>query len=61
MENDLIDEYILAVQPKISGSGKPLFCNLTKQPSLKLINTLRLKSGVVILHYKPHKLQSSPS
>lgn len=53
VEFDLIDEYVLAVQPKILGSGKPLFKNLDNPPVLRHIKTQTLRSGVVLLHYQP--------
>lgn len=49
---DLIDEYQIAVQPKTLGAGKPLF-NEGQRLKLKLVKTQHLKSGVVLLHYKP--------
>jgi dihydrofolate reductase len=50
---DLIDEYQLAIQPRVLGSGKPLFRNLATPLNLKLLRTENLKSGVVRLHYQP--------
>lgn len=52
MDLDLIDEYHIAVQPRALGVGKPLF-NEGQRLKLKLVNTRHLKSGVVLLHYKP--------
>lgn len=53
MSMDLIDEYILSVQPTILGSGKPFFENVTSRFNLKLLRMEKLNSGVVILNYKP--------
>lgn len=50
---DLVDEYILAIQPVILGSGKPLFKNSERPLKLKLLKALTLRSGVVVLHYIP--------
>jgi dihydrofolate reductase len=50
---NLVDEYILAIQPVVLGTGKRLFGNLPLPFKLDLINTEKLASGVVILHYKP--------
>ena len=50
---DLIDEYVLTVHPVLLSSGKPLFAGIKKPLNLKLIDKKNLKSGVVILHYRP--------
>lgn len=50
---DLIDEYMLAVQPVILSSGKSLFRSLPRRLNLKLIKAQNLKSGVVVLYYQP--------
>jgi len=52
MRRDLIDEYWLAVQPVVAGKGRRLFENLTGKIKLKLIGTLKFKSGVLVLHYR---------
>jgi dihydrofolate reductase len=49
----LIDEYLLAIQPTILGSGKPLFGHLDHRIQLELLHAERLNSGVVLLNYKP--------
>ena len=58
VELDLVDEYVFVVNPVVLGSGKPLFQNIRSRLDLKLIKTQRLKSGVVVLHYRPEKLIS---
>ena len=50
---ELIDEYMLAIQPTILGSGKPLFSRLDHRVRLQLLQAERLNSGVVLLNYKP--------
>jgi dihydrofolate reductase len=52
---DLIDEYQLCVHPVISGSGLPLFKNLTERINLKLLKTKTFGSGAIVLYYEPAK------
>lgn len=53
-ELDLTDEYMVAVQPSILGSGKPLLTDLG-QVKLSLLQTRKLTSGVIVLHYLPER------
>lgn len=48
----LIDEYRLIINPVILGNGNPLFRSLNEKLNLKLTDTKKLKSGVVILTYQ---------
>ena len=50
---DLIDEYVLAVQPVLLKSGRPLFPGSKWPLDLTLVDRQNLDSGVVILHYRP--------
>lgn len=50
---DLIDEYVLSVQPVTLGAGKPLFQESPVQMGLMLIKSESLKSGIVKLSYRP--------
>jgi dihydrofolate reductase len=52
---NLIDEYILSVQPVILGAGKPLFKSRARPLPLKLLHIENLKSGVVIMRYAPER------
>jgi dihydrofolate reductase len=52
---DLIDEYQLAVQPIILGSGLPLFKNVRDRVDLKLLKTKTFGCGAVTLYYEPTK------
>jgi dihydrofolate reductase len=52
MELDLIDEYLINVNPIVLGEGIPLFENVTRRFSLKLLDTKILESGVVALRYE---------
>jgi dihydrofolate reductase len=53
LKKGVIDEFQILVNPIILGSGKSLFKGLDQRVPLKLIGTVVLKSGVVILVYKP--------
>jgi len=48
----LIDEYRLAVHPVLAGHGPTLFSGLPSSPPMKLVDTRRLPSGVMALHYR---------
>lgn len=53
VNHDLIDEYSIAVQPVIIGSGKPLFQDITRRLSLQLTSSQMVAtSGVVELRYQ---------
>jgi len=52
---NLIDEYLLAIQPTISGSGLPLFKNIRNRVDLKLLKTKTFDSGVSALYYEAVK------
>ena len=53
MQHGRIDEYRLGVNPVVLGGGTPLFKGSPDRLNLKLLEARTLKSGVVILHYKP--------
>jgi dihydrofolate reductase len=53
MNLGLIDDYLLFVNPVVSGSGKPLFKNIKNRHNLLLANTKTFKSGVFLLDYQP--------
>lgn len=50
-EHDLIDEFWFLVQPILLGKGKRLWQGINNKMNLKLIDTITLRSGVVVLHY----------
>jgi dihydrofolate reductase len=52
MQLDLIDEYRPVVHPVVVGGGKPMFPALDKIMNLRLIETRRFGSGVVLLRYQ---------
>ena len=48
----LIDEYQLYINPVILGSGTPMFPSLDNKINLRLVETHRFSSGVVLLRYQ---------
>ncbi|WP_411824582.1 dihydrofolate reductase family protein [Leptospira sp. 'Mane'] len=55
LEYGLIDEIRIFVNPVLLGKGKPLFQGLKTKINLELTQTRTLKSGLVMLYYKPAK------
>jgi dihydrofolate reductase len=52
MQENLIDDYWLFVNPILLGEGIPLFKNIKNRTKLNLIKTHVFSSGVVCLHYE---------
>ena len=48
----LIDEYQLCVHPVITSGGLPLFKEINKNITLKLLRTKTLGSGAIVLYYQ---------
>lgn len=55
MQDNLIDELILAVNPVILGAGIPLIKGIKGQLKLKLVSSKVLGSAVVMSHYQQEK------
>src|SRR4051812_29478212 len=53
MNEDLVDELMLAVHPILLGKGKPLFQNIKERIKLQLTNAKTFSSGLVQLFYTP--------
>ncbi len=53
MKNNLVDEYELWIHPLVLGSGKHLFEDGIIPSNLKLVDTKKTGSGVLILTYQP--------
>jgi len=53
IEFGLVDEYRFALNPTILTGGKPLFQNMQQRRKLVLIDSKPLKSGLIVLRYKP--------
>ena len=49
---DLIDEYQLAVQPTILGSGLTLFKNIRDRVDLKLLKAKTFGCGAIVIYYE---------
>ncbi len=47
----LVDEYWILIHPVIAGKGRRLFENVNDIKNLKLLETKKFNSGVVVLHY----------
>ena len=52
MQENLIDDYWLFVNPILLGQGIPLFKDIKKRTQLNLLKTNVFSSGVVCLHYE---------
>ncbi|RAJ24535.1 RibD domain-containing protein [Pedobacter cryoconitis] len=52
LQENLIDEFLLFVNPVILGQGIPLFSAVKEATQLKLINNITFSSGVACLRYE---------
>ena len=52
MQDNLIDDYWLFINPLLLGTGIPLFKNIKDRINLKLLENKILASGVIGLHYE---------
>jgi dihydrofolate reductase len=53
VENDLVDEYRLMVEPILLGGGKTIFPSDGRARSLELVSVTQAKTGVLICAYRP--------
>jgi dihydrofolate reductase len=53
IENDLVDEYFLAVFPILLGNGKRLFRDADRARNLRLVDSKTSTTGGLILTYRP--------
>jgi len=56
LNEGLIDEFWLFVNPIILGKGMPLFKDITGTTKLKLVESKTFASGVIALHYKKSQI-----
>jgi dihydrofolate reductase len=52
IQNRLIDEFRIMINPIILGKGMPLFTNKGKYLNMKLINSKTFKNGNILLDYQ---------
>lgn len=52
LKERLIDEIIVNIEPYVLGKGIGIFAESNLERKLKLIGIIRLKSGIIQLHYK---------
>jgi dihydrofolate reductase len=55
IRENLIDEYHLFINPVIIGKGKAIFSNTMQTMPLKLVDTIKSNTGIIILQYVPEK------
>jgi dihydrofolate reductase len=53
MRRNLIDEYVLLIHPLVLGSGRRLFPDGSPFAPLRLVDSVRTTTGVVIATYQP--------
>jgi dihydrofolate reductase len=53
MLHDLIDEFVLQIHPLVLGKGRRLFGNDSPRTNLKLSDSVRTNTGVVVATYHP--------
>ncbi len=53
IKEGLIDEYHLFVNPAVIGMGLTIFGNVNSKRNLKLVKSVPLDCGIVLLHYEP--------
>ena len=58
MQLGLIDEYQLYVHPVVLGGGTPMFSPFDNKINMRLVETRKFGSGVVLLRYQPDRKES---
>ncbi len=54
-ENDLVDEYLLMIEPILLGGGKRLFPDDGQSRPMELVSTTTSSTGVLICSYRPRR------
>jgi dihydrofolate reductase len=55
MQNNLVDEFWLFINPVLIGKGMPMFSGISDRKKLTLLDTKVFSSGVIGLHYQSGK------
>lgn len=55
VENDLVDEYHLMIEPILLGGGKRVFPDDGRARPLELVSVTQAKTGVLVCAYQPAK------
>ena len=55
VENGLVDEHLLMIEPIVLGGGKRLFPDDGQSRPLDLVSTSTSSTGVLICKYRPHR------
>jgi dihydrofolate reductase len=53
VENDLVDEYFLMLEPILLGGGKTIFPSDRRARRLELVSVTQAKTGVLVCGYRP--------
>jgi dihydrofolate reductase len=53
LENDLVDEWSLRINPLLLGKGKRLFAETGRLTRLELIEAIPTSTGVIMATYRP--------
>ncbi|MFI5236759.1 MAG: dihydrofolate reductase family protein [Ignavibacteriales bacterium] len=53
INNNLIDDYYLFINPSVIGKGMTIFSEVTDHFSLKLVKSYTFDCGIVVNHYTP--------
>jgi dihydrofolate reductase len=53
VENDLVDEYQLMIEPVVLGGGKTIFPSDGRARTMELVSVKQAKTGVLICEYRP--------
>lgn len=58
IQETLIDEFHLFVNPALLGYGKTIFKDVKSKEKLTLVNSIPFDCGIVLLHYEPYQKET---